>query len=290
MARRGKRGGKNRPKNSAVSAMASSPAAAGASGAVGAGADVSANYDGAGNGPRRGSVQWATLDPKKELTPRTRKELIKRARWGDVNVGLVKRCGQGVTNLVGYQVPQARSGDEEWNKRAEEAFSRRTDHPLAFDAAGKLDFKQWQLITGAARRRDGDAITVLTKGSNGGSRFIFYEGHQIDSGDKDESDTFRDGVYLGKFDRHVAYQLVGGDKKQTRVEARQAIYHNSLERPSQTRGASKLSHAISNIVDIVEIIADTKHAIKVAALWGVAMETMSSGGNEFGACGISRAR
>jgi hypothetical protein len=35
---------------------------------------------------------------------------------------------------------------------------------------------------------------------------------------------------------------------------------------------SGLAHAVANFLDMVEIIADTKHAVKVAALWGAWIE------------------
>lgn len=41
---------------------------------------------------------------------------------------------------------------------------------------------------------------------------------------------------------------------------------------------SSLAHGIANFLDAVEILADTKHAVKVAALWGAWVESDKDGG------------
>ena len=230
---------------------------------------------------KRGHVWWPNLDTSKELPPYTRLEILRKARWADAEVGLVRRAVSGLADLVGYQTPQAETGDPEFDKLAEDAVMRRWNNKLAFDVSGKMDAWDWQLALTRCRFRDGDNLTALGKSSTGGAMMQFYESHQIDNGDKVYS-NLHDGVFVGSGGRHVAYQVVGnaigGSKTHTRLDARDVIYHADFERPGRIREVSKLAHAISNIVDIIEILADTKHGIKIAAQLGVVMTTQAGHG------------
>jgi len=244
-------------------------------------------WDGASRSPKRGFVVWPTLDTRKELPPRARKEIIRRARWGEANMGLVRRSISGAATLVGYLTPQAASGDDEWDRLAEDAFSRRADQPLAFDRAGKLDFKAWQLALTRSRFRDGDNLSVLAETEGGAGQVLLYEAHQVDAGPVDADRAgLRDGVISDRLGRPRAYRVVDLDDPESYrdIPAESCIFHCDFERPGRVRGVSNVAHAISNVVDIVEILADTKHGIKIAAQWGVALETAAgaSGGENVG--------
>lgn len=230
---------------------------------------------------------WPTLDTSKELTARDRLEVLRRVRAGEANIGFVKRCIGGVSDLIGHIKPQAATKDHEWNRRAEEAFWRRAKHPLAFDQAGKLDFLGWQGAVKRSKLRDGDALTVFSEGSEGGGRIVFYEAHQVGDGKEDATkrpENLRDGVFLDKWGGRIGFRVVSmADPTMfTTVPRERAIYHAKCERVGRPREVSGIAHAVSNFLDMVEIIADTKHAVKVAALWGVAMETAagSAGGSQ----------
>lgn len=248
-------------------------------------------FDGAGPSPRRGRVTFPFgKDGKKEVPVRSRKELARKSRWGEANIGLVGRCTQGSTAMVGYLTPQPDSGEgDAFDEACLREFERRCYHPTAFDVCGKLDFFSWQLAGTNARIRDGDALTVLGKNEAGGGRIAFYESNQVDSG-KGTADSFKgragygelwDGVYLAKNGRHVGYSVVTSDDDAgMAVDAVDAIFHCEWSRSARVRGVSKLAHAISNVVDIVEILADTKHGIKIAALWGVVQEVNAGASGE----------
>jgi len=209
---------------------------------------------------------------------------MRRVRMAEANIGLVKRCINGPSKLIGHLRPQAMTPDKEFNKRAEEVFWRRAGNPAAFDYAGKLDFLTWQGAIKRAKLRDGDAVTALGEGPSGGGRIMFYEAHQIGDGksDKKKPENLRDGVYLDKHGGRAGFRILrGGGKDWFNLAREDSIYHAAMDRHSRPRAVSGLAHAVSNFLDMVEIIADTKHAIKVAALWGVAMEqTMAESSKE----------
>lgn len=201
---------------------------------------------------------------------------MRRVRAGEANIGLVRRCIHGTSDLIGHLTPQANTTDHDFNRRAEEAFWRRAGNPLAFDYAGKLDFLSWQGAIKRSKLRDGDAVTALGEGPSGGGRVMFYEAHQIGDGtsDREKPANLRDGVYLDQYGGRAGFRILrpGGGESWFNLAREDAVYHAGIDRHSRPRAVSGLAHAVSNFLDMVEIIADTKHAIKVAALWGVAME------------------
>lgn len=287
--RRGNRGGRGRRKlTPAREPQGGGLAVPPAGGLSLPGAMNLSGWDGSRRSERRGYVVWPTLDSRKELGAHDRIEIMRKVRAGEANIGLVKRCIHGVSDLVGYLRPQAATADPDFNRRAEDAFMRRASQPLAFDMAGRLDFFAWQSVIKKARLRDGDGLTVLAEGSEGGGRVMFYEAHQIGDG-RGEARGERpanlfDGVFLDRWGGRVAFRVTSpeGDKWK-RVDRERAIYHGHCDRVGRPREVSGVAHAVSNFLDMVEILADTKHAVKVAAMWGVALE--SEAGNNGGAMG-----
>lgn len=280
MARRGTRGGKNRSKSKAAIGSTVKKHVPGGGLATKSPANhLGAGWDGATSSPRRGYVVWPTLDSTKDLPPASRVEIIRKVRMAAANIGLVKRCIKGPSKLIGTARPQAKTPDREFNKRAEEAFWRRAKNPAAFDYAGKLNFIGWQNAIKLAKSRDGDAVTALGEGPSGGGRVMFYESHQIGDGNsgKPKPENLRDGVYLDKHGGRAGFRILKpGAEDWFNLARENAIYHGDPDQHARPRSVSGMAHAVSNFLDMVEIIADTKHAIKVAALWGVAMEQKST--------------
>ena len=270
MARRGSRGGKGRNKGKAVSAGAP----------VAPGAQNYSGFDGARNGPQRGRVIWKTLDTSKEVAPHDRMELMRKTRYAEANIGLVRRGIGGVSSLIGTLRPQSKSGDAEFRMRAEEAFHRRADNPASFDMAGKMDFLGWQDMVKRAKKRDGDALSVLATGREGGAKIIFYEAHQVGNGRQsgDLPQNLRDGVFLDKWGGRSGFRLLDADGIAAGLVTRErSIYHADMERSGRPREISSMAHALSNVFDQMEILGFTKHAIKASSIWGAVLETSMEG-------------
>jgi hypothetical protein len=245
-----------------------------------AGINALTNFDAAQWSPRRAYVNWGTLDTSKELTGGDRLTILRKARKMYADVGLARRIVNGVANLVGYLKPQAATPDREFNRMAEELFEERAGTPFVFDRAGKMDFFQWQIALTRLRIKDGDSLSVLSSTESGTARIIFYESHQIDNG---KSKATQDGVFLDKFGRHLAYNLVdvNDPDKASSVAASDSIFYADFERPGQVRGISALAHALNNIQDQAEITADVKHGIKMANQVGL-VRTMKGGNSPQG--------
>ena len=239
---------------------------------------ASGNFSAAQWSNRRAFVQWGTLDTSKELTGGDRLTILRKARKMYADVGLARRIVNGVANLVGYLKPQADTPDREFNRMAEELFYERAGTAFVFDRAAKMDFFQWQIALTRMRIKDGDSLSVLSETKNGTANIIFYEAHQIDSG---KSQTAQDGVFLDKFGRHVAYNLVDVDdsEKSATVSANDSIFYADFERHGQVRGISSLAHALDHIQDQSEIVGDVKHGIKMANQVGLVRTGRSFAGD-----------
>jgi len=225
-------------------------------------------WEGAGYSEKRGYVQWGTHDTAQELPRSVRRELVRRLRWGYANDGLIKRCVDGATNLVGTLRCEPTSGDDAWDELAVEHFRQRAGFPEAFDRAGKLSFEDWQLQLTRCHMLDGDSLTVRTETPESKmGRIIFYEGHQVDTGqDRDAPESLRDGVFVDRFGRARGYRLVdpSDDTRWSQVKAADALLYAEYQRAGHVRGVPRLAHAINHLIDIIETTGAVKHGIKTS--------------------------
>lgn len=231
-------------------------------------------YDGANESARRGLVYMPTLNTRKQLGQYDREALMKKARWCFGNVGIGRRCTEGLAGLVGNLIPNPSTGDAEWNRLAREALSRRVSSPLAFDLAGAYNWDTAQEMLDTCRFRDGDMLVVFSSNSQGQARFGFYEGHQVVTPDYKDAGAhgWHDGVKTDAHGLAIAYGVRNNvNGAVVEVSARDAVLYKKSASPGQLRGVSLLSLAVNNIIDIVETRADIKHAIKVATLFGLAL-------------------
>lgn len=226
-------------------------------------------YDGANISLRRGEV-FIDLDTRRELDSFSRQELMRRVRWLYINVGFVRGIVRNGAALVGWMCPQARTKDKDFDRAAEKRFAKRTARAENFDRAGKFNFRTAQKMIQRAAKKDGDILTVLTTHDGGMAPAVaFYEAHQL-ANPENPTGRWVDGVKLApKSDRHLAYGLRGEDGKVTVVPASSVIYFGSFDSCGHHRAVSPLAHAVNHAIDITEIRADTKHAIKTAGLMGM---------------------
>jgi capsid protein len=224
-------------------------------------------YDGANWSEKRGYVDWNTLDTRLELDSFSREELVRRVRWLSKNIGFMKGVVNGLADLVGYMMPQARTGDAEWNAAAEVNYHARAGAPLVFDAAGKFDVFDAQLLQTRTWLRDGELLTALTETPSKGARVAFFESHRL-ANPEDASDRWLDGVLATPQGRHARYAIKDQSGKAKQFDARNIIYFGEWESCGHHRSVPPLAHAVNHAVDITEIWSDTKHAIKTAGLFG----------------------
>lgn len=231
-------------------------------------------YSGANYDPGRALVWWPTLDTRRELDSFSRAELIRRIRFLFANEGFIRGLVRNSATLVGYQKPQADSGDREWNDLAEARFRDSCMVQEVFDVGGRFDFATAQLMLKRLRFKDGDAFTVLTQAENGRARFAFYEGHQCcNPSDSTPNQTWIDGVLVGKGNRPLAYHFQNPEEeKGTTISARDVIVSGEFDMPGLARPVPPLAHGVNHAVDITEVWSYLKKAIKASSLFGAVRE------------------
>lgn len=240
-------------------------------------------YQGADTSRLRGMVYFPTLDTKKELSTYTRTEILRKVRFLKRNVGLVSRLTKGMARMVAGTGLEghATTTDKEWNKLANQRFHDRATARSVFDLGGRFNFYDSQVMLLDASFTDGDCGAVLTSSAADLAQFAFYEAHQIGNGRLATGDEkfWNDGVRLDRFNRPLAYRLLGGETdaagipSQADVPTESFIYMGQYESPGFARCASILKHAINKLQDSGEILTAITTGIKQFNQIGYAIET-----------------
>jgi len=224
-------------------------------------------YDAVNGSTMRGYIYWPQLDTRKEITPQTHTEILRRARALTENIGLAGHIIECMADTIGYLTPMAATGDKVWNALANESFREKQSVPDVFDASGKFSFWEYQLKIDEAAFRDGDVLPVLTETSSGTARVATYEGHQIGNpyGTQNGTDGWMLGVQTNRFNRHMRYSILDpSDRTAVRtISASDCIYYGHFKKIGHIRPVSILRAAINHLVDIGEIVRDVKYGIKI---------------------------
>lgn len=224
-------------------------------------------YDAVNGSTMRGYIYWPQLDTRKEITPQTHTEILRRARALTENIGLAGHIIECMADLIGYLTPMAATRDATWNELANENFRQKQSVPEVFDASGKFSFWEYQLKLDEAAFRDGDVLPVLTETSSGTARIATYEAHQIGNpyGIANGTDGWMLGVKTNRFHRHLQYSILDpADRTVVRtISAKDCIYYGHFKKIGHIRPVSILRAAINHLIDIGEIVRDVKYGIKI---------------------------
>lgn len=224
----------------------------------------------------RGAIFWPTIDTRQELDSFSRLEIIRRIHWLKAHFGFVRGLIKNSADLVGWQTPQAQSGDAAWDDLAEAAFRDVTGEAAAFDVAAKFDFDSAQPMLMRAALTDAHIFTVLTKWPDGAARVAFYEAAQLASPNGAGAEWV-DGIKVSRTGRHLAY----GFRDRSRdtvvvIPARDVIYFGEFDSPGQDMPVPPLAHAVNHAIDITEVWGFTKKGIKISSLSGAVIERDSA--------------
>lgn len=251
---------------------------------------------------RRGYVVFPQLDTRKEINHTNRREILKKSRWLYNNHGTARRIVRGVARLIGAMSPKPITPDRKWNSLAKRYFKLKTETPQAFDASGKYGFRGYQLNLSRLWLKDGDSLTAYGLSEDGSPRVKCFEGHQIGDLMRDRFARIKstrgrerawqwfDGVLVGRDNQHGAYRVLHPDDpdKGKIIPANQAHLYTLFERPGQPRGIGALHHAVNHMLDLTEIVADVKLAIKNSAQIGYYLTGVTDSPTQPGSRGIAR--
>ncbi len=231
------------------------------------------NYAGAQWSTDRGQVQWNTIDTRDELNNFERGELLRRIHWLKGHFGFALGLVNNSADLVGWHVPQAQSGDEDWDDAAEAAFQFCAGEEAAFDVSGKFDFETAQPMLMRAAFTDAHIFTVMTKWEGtGAARFAFYEASQLRN-PENAGKEWRDGIKVSKTGRHLAYGFHDPESDTVvQIPASSVIYFGEFDNARQDAPVPKLAHAVLNSIDIMEIWGFQKKTVKISSLSGAVIE------------------
>jgi capsid protein len=205
----------------------------------------------------RPQVYLTSIEAKNELPAWDRMKLLKSARWLLNNSGLAQRIVRGISRYsVGSGlVPQARTSDREWNKRAEQLFEDRvaTD-AFAFDKSAAVNFYEAQRMIVEQMVTDGEMFAQLDKSETGNAMARFITAEYVGNQSNDDAQSgFHDGIKVNSDNKPVVYRVLSNPTRQdvgyTDVPAADMIHIRKLHRYGFLRGVSWLCSAVSRIQD-----------------------------------------
>jgi capsid protein len=225
--------------------------------------------------PGRTWIYYPLTDPRRELTAQSRTQLLMKARFLYNAIGLARRAINGpACNAVGSGLsPCWKSEDEDWNQEMAQRFEEGPGrNPLAFDAAGRVNFYEAQPLVLSQVGLDGDFFAQPLQAEDGSIRARFIEGTFVGNSGRtgpgfDEKLWF-DGVRTNSLGLPIAYRVLRDpmDSDQfTDVPADEMWHICNRQRHGYVRGVSSLATACNHMHDLMDIGANLKTSYKTAA-------------------------
>ncbi len=215
-------------------------------------------YNAAAWSPDRARITNAATDSSRDITPFTRGQIDRIARYLCKNNGMIKGLKLDfVKYVIGPGIfPYADSGDEGWDEAADEWFM---DWAEICDISGRMSFWGMQRARESNRFESGDVFTILTQKPSGYPQLKLVRPHNVRS---DGEDGYNDGI---KVDRHGAsqrFKFLQPDGTYRTLPARSVDHSMMMEAGDEVRQVSALHAAIEHCQDSAEILGFEKLAIK----------------------------
>lgn len=217
-------------------------------------------YESAAPSPRRAPVNAPSpSDKKRELTPTTRRELLRRSRYLMKNSGFTREM---IADMAIYSTgdgirPQALTNDLEWNKAAEDYFAT---WAARAEITERFSIEECQHLVCRGLDVDGEYFVLKVRNRDGLPKLQLIESHRIGGAGSAQEST--DGIILNEFGAPVAYRLILDDGSTQDVPASAVLHIFEPENASGVRQPPTLQHSINHILDEMEMLALEKHAVK----------------------------
>lgn len=240
---------------------------------------------------------WTPINADTENTDKTQRDIIKaRARYLEKNSDIAQAAVGGIVrNVIGTGIkPQARTGDEELNKRIEMLWAEWCEAGNC-DITGQQDFTEMQAML--LRRKIYDGEILVKKVFSRNRRFPLQL--QVVKSDlltqymlyaPKTNNIIRSGIELDEHLKPLAYWI---DKKTPdgyvaydpeRIPADEIIHLWTRTQPDQVRGMSDLAPMIKRMKDVHDYLDAETVAAKIAACFSlfITQESIPSGVGRFG--------
>jgi len=218
------------------------------------------SYEAANFSSKRSAVPSPPpTDGRKELTPSTRRELVRRSRYLAKNSGFTREM---VADMAIYSTgdgirPQAQSDDPEWNEAAESYFKRWANRP---EITNRFSFEECQSLICRGVDVDGEYFVLKVRDRFGRARIQLVESHRI--GTTVSAGDFVDGISYDAYGAPESYLVVEDDRSERPVPATSVMHVFEPEQASAARAHPTGQHSINHILDEMELLALEKLAVK----------------------------
>ncbi|MBR5185468.1 MAG: phage portal protein, partial [Akkermansia sp.] len=219
-------------------------------------------FESANRSPRRAEVPGSgPRDTSLDLTPGVRSELVRRSRYLLKNSGFLQEI---VGSMAMYSIgdgimPQPASKDAAWNKQALDYFNRWARHA---EITGRFNLVTCQYLACMALEVDGE-IFILKTEEDGVPKIQLIETHRIGSTEEDTTEsTIIDGIRVNDLGKPLSYRLLLDNGNYRDLAARDVLHLFTPMSISQMRGYPTIQHSINHMLDVAELLALEKHAVK----------------------------
>ena len=221
-------------------------------------------YEAAQESPSRMLIWHPVQNARKDLDRYTRQQLVRKARYLYKNSPFIRGLIERIVTLTigsGFQ-PVFKSSNPSWNERAKKVWMARS---RSIQLGPRLSFSQYQRCVFRARLIDGEAFSLKTFDEIGTQLLQGLEADMIcgsQSSTKDREAGAVDGFNLSANGTVLSYNV---KSLKAPYSAESIIHHFTPNRLGQYRGETILASAINTAIDIDDILALEKDAVKDAS-------------------------
>lgn len=245
-------------------------------------------FIGANDSGTRTSTTGMPTDTRREITMRTRLELVKKSRWLNNNLGLFRRFTNGTARYaVGSGITHMpATNDEVWNGLAEKYFENWASNEIMCDVRGRVSFWRMQKYLLRAMVRDGDSFVLKTpvkdetlasgkvvpglpqlqwlESTMVGNRFFLSNVNGFDD------EGYRDGILATQQSKVIRYKILQDTNPQSfdlgaaiTVPSESMRHIFDSERATSLRGLPWGYHGMNSGLDILDLTSLEKVAAKL---------------------------
>lgn len=227
-------------------------------------------FDSAGNVGIRSSTAHHPLDSRKEIRPEERRQLVRKSRSLRANFGLVRNI---VNSTARYSIgrgltPSASTSDRDFNEKAD-AYFNAWAMSKSCDVAGRLNFYQMQRLILRETFVDGETFNIQARRDGRGQQLQLLKTERCGGGPSIGQSFWDDGIQVNDYDEPQSYSIIsygpppGLEETVTQYSAEDVIHFFDPERIGQRRGLPWLYHGQNSLLDILDITAFEKAAVKL---------------------------
>ncbi len=219
-------------------------------------------YQAAGYSIARGRIWANARDSRADITPFTRNEIDRKARYLDKNVGMPRGVRKDfIKYVVGPGIMAfANTGDQKMDELYDEWF---LEWSKICDIGGRLNLWDFQRAAVSNQFLSGDFFRVLTEKPGGFPQLKLIRAHNCrNDGDERNPAAWHDGVHLDKHGAASHYKFLQADGSHKITKASQIVHSMICEHGDEIRQVSALSAGILHIHDNMELLALEKGNVK----------------------------